>query len=53
MREARAGGLQQEEKPRLRAAILEGRYEAEAAAIAARWETPAPAEPPSPEETVS
>ena len=38
---------------RLRAAILEGRFEAEAAAIAARWETPAPAEPPSPQETVS
>ncbi|WP_338663381.1 tRNA guanosine(34) transglycosylase Tgt [Pararoseomonas sp. SCSIO 73927] len=38
---------------RLRAAILEGRFEAEAAAIAARWEPPAPAEPPSPEETTS
>ncbi|WP_458096193.1 tRNA guanosine(34) transglycosylase Tgt [Roseomonas sp. WA12] len=38
---------------RLRAAILEGRFEAEAAAIAAKWETTAPAEPPSPEETVS
>ncbi|MCR0980854.1 tRNA guanosine(34) transglycosylase Tgt [Roseomonas populi] len=38
---------------RLRAAILEGRFEAEAAAIAANWETPAPAEPPSPEETTS
>ena len=38
---------------RLRAAILEGRFEAEAAAIAANWETPAPAEPPSKEETSS
>ncbi|MBP0495991.1 tRNA guanosine(34) transglycosylase Tgt [Roseomonas indoligenes] len=38
---------------RLRAAILEGRFEDEAAAIAAHWETPAPAEPPSPEETTS
>ena len=39
---------------RLRAAILEGRFEAEAAAIAAKWETTAPVrEPPSPEETVS
>ncbi|WP_052402141.1 tRNA guanosine(34) transglycosylase Tgt [Muricoccus aerilatus] len=38
---------------RLRAAILEGRFEAEAAAIAAKWETPAPAEPPSKEETTS
>ena len=38
---------------RLRAAILEGRFEAEAAAIAAGWETTGPAEPPSPEETTS
>jgi queuine tRNA-ribosyltransferase len=38
---------------RLRAAILEGRFEAEAAAIAAKWETPTPPEPPSPEETTS
>ncbi|TPG51859.1 tRNA guanosine(34) transglycosylase Tgt [Roseomonas nepalensis] len=38
---------------RLRAAILEGRFEAEAAAIAAKWETPAPAEPPLKEETTS
>ncbi|MBI0536378.1 tRNA guanosine(34) transglycosylase Tgt [Roseomonas sp. KE2513] len=38
---------------RLRAAILEGRFKAEAAAIAAKWETPAPAEPPSKEETTS
>lgn len=38
---------------RLRAAILEGRFEAEAAAIAARWENAPPPEPPSPEETTS
>jgi queuine tRNA-ribosyltransferase len=38
---------------RLRAAILEGRFEAEAAAIAAGWESAAPPEPPSPEETTS
>jgi queuine tRNA-ribosyltransferase len=38
---------------RLRAAIIEGRFEAEAAAIVAKWETPTPPEPPSPEETTS
>ncbi|SHJ75251.1 queuine tRNA-ribosyltransferase [Roseomonas rosea] len=38
---------------RLRAAILEGRFEAEAAAIMAKWETTPPPEPPSPEETTS
>jgi queuine tRNA-ribosyltransferase len=38
---------------RLRAAILEGRFEAEAAAIMAKWDTTAPTEPPSPEETTS
>jgi queuine tRNA-ribosyltransferase len=38
---------------RLRAAILEGRFEAEAAAIMAKWENAGPPEPPSPEETTS
>ena len=38
---------------RLRAAILEGRFEAEAAAIMAKWDTTASPEPPSPEETTS
>ncbi|MFC0386236.1 tRNA guanosine(34) transglycosylase Tgt [Muricoccus vinaceus] len=38
---------------RLRAAILENRFDAEAAAIAAKWETTAPPEPPSKEETTS
>ena len=38
---------------RLRTAILEGRFEAEAAAIMAKWDTTPPPEPPSPEETTS
>ncbi|MBP0446421.1 tRNA guanosine(34) transglycosylase Tgt [Roseomonas sp. SSH11] len=38
---------------RLRTAILEGRFEAEAAAIMAKWENTPPPEPPSPEETTS